>query len=76
MSWVIYRQRLLAANPHLGTPEARVSLTAASLLRQLEKAYRQGVKDLEHDEKTRNRGIDVPDFMKELFGSFRQGDGQ
>ena len=67
MSWHTYRRRLLAANPLLGTPDARVTLSAESLLRQLEKAYQQAVDDLQPDERKSGGSSAGPDFFGDFF---------
>ena len=72
MSWETYRRRLLAATPALGEPERRMTITSASLLRQLEKAYRQAVADFVDDGKACGGPVDAPDFLKDLFGGFRK----
>jgi hypothetical protein len=69
MTWDTYRRRLLAANPALIDRDAKLTLTSASLLRQLEKSYRQAVADFVEDGQACQS--DVPDFMKHLFGGFR-----
>ncbi len=71
MSWSTYLQRLLAANPLLETPEARVTITSESLLRQLEKSYRQGVTDVLHDGQECGGSSATPDFLRDLFGKFQ-----
>lgn len=70
MSWETYRRRLLAANPALGEPERRMTITSASLLSQLEKAYRQAVADFLDDGKECNGKANMPDFMRDFFGDF------
>lgn len=70
MSWESYRRRLLAATPALGEPERRMTITSASLLRQLEKAYRQAVTDFLDDGKECNGNSSMPDFMRDFFGDF------
>lgn len=69
MTFAAYWQRLVAATPELADPEARMTITAASLRRTVERAYNQG-RDDQLAGMRDQAGIeasDMPDFFKDLF---------
>lgn len=75
MSWESYRARLLAnpKNEPLRDPDCMMRISAAVFLGQIEKAYRQAVKDFVEDGPGYGGCSDVPDFMAELLGRFGKG---
>lgn len=61
MTWDEYLKRLQAKNPQLTDPDAKMTLSVASFLTQLERAYAAG--------RNENAGVQLFD---QLFGGSRK----